>query len=130
MQAFSNIGTIVTLSDKPSSSSDSPYMYLIIGEVIFTVDFQYTYATTTKNGGSKDALGLGTVERKICAFRIISNNSNIPLVTKHYTSKGVKNETAINEAYNILSNLYRNIKSTLDSESFKYEVKRHICDNS
>lgn len=128
MQAFSNIGTIVSLSDKPSSSSDSPYMYLIIGEVIFTVDFQYTYVT--KNGGSKDALGLGTVERNICAFRIISNNSNIPLVTKHYTSKGVKNETAINEAYNILSNLYRNIKFTLDSESFKYEVKRHICDNS
>lgn len=128
MQAFSNIGTIVTISNKPSASSDSPYMFLIIGETVFTVDFQYTY--TAANGGSKDALGLGSCERRICAYRIIASNSAVPLVTRHYTSKGVKNETAINEAYNILLNMYTNIKSILNSESFKYEVKRHICDNT
>ena len=128
MQAFSNMGTIVTLSDKPYSGSSSPYMYLIVGEVIFTVNFQYTYVETP-NGGSKDALGLGTVTRKISAFTVISNNSAVPLVTRHYTSKGVKNETAINEAYNILSNMYRNIKSILDRESLQYEIKSHVCNN-
>lgn len=133
MEAFSNVGTIITLSDKPSSNSANPYMYLIIGSIILTIDFQYIADDSngsSNNNGTKQALGIGTSTAKIGAFNIMSTASSRPLLTRRYKRPGVTVSSAIDEAYQILNKIYFSVKSKLDSESLKFEIKQHICNNT
>jgi len=141
MEAYSNLGLPIIISDAPSYSGEDsslPTMFLILGTATILVDFQYTCVLKNKGNSNNNTRQIASaiptnrndIVKRVTSYTIYAAGSSRALVNKIYSTEGVELKKAFEEAYSELKSIYDDAVSLLDANISNYDVVIWRCDNT